>query len=637
MSLVHRPRQLRSRFPRWLRCFLPAAACCLCLAGWVPLRADDSPLSFIPGDAAIVLRLKSIRPVLKAVLPWFPQKMRDDAKNVLTTAWKALGPDVLVADESWLVVFPIPDRDPISVYIIRTSEPGGPKTIVPPDRHAKFAGWEIQADTAEIAARFKECRAGKIKSLAATMKPPARELFEKGTVASLFVDGVKLRAAWRKEIDEFKRSVSAYLQEALAPPAGPAAVAAPQRAPAAAANQPAPNANNAGNAGWMNGDPQLLAAVQILWQAAEHLIEETDTLTIGLTADDQQTELQALLAVAANSPTDRFLARHPPSEMQALAHLPTGALAYFGVAGDLAELTRWLAQFNLSSLLRPFAARQAIDQRLQSVPLGKVEGYYGSLGFDEALAGPAESTLVLEGRSNEQAREFENRLIELTSASDRSSKSPPATRGSVRRRAETIAGQSVDLATWETPDGSGPDTNESGRAVLKAIYGTNPLQETRVTSLANLALLSQGGGRRAMLALLHNFQSSDGAVKVRGWRSARERLGSKVNLVVLLDLPRSLFVAMKFMTSLGMGGGLNDRAIAEAWEKNSLHLIHSHEPTYTGLSVAFEPQSVRFTVRIPREQVFGVFSLVQLMIDALEAQAPRDTPKPAKPELAPEQ
>jgi hypothetical protein len=577
------------------------------LAGGAPVSADDSPLSFIPEDAAIVVRLKSIKPVLKQVLPWFPEKMRDDAKDLLVRVWNALGPDVVAADEAWVAVIPLPRHEPAAAYIIRTPNSAAAKGDVPPNRHVKVPGWDILADTPEIAARFKECRAGQVKSLATTLKRPARELFESAGVASLFVDGAKYRAAFRKEIDTFKGEISAALENPKNP-----------------------------NASWQITDPKMIAAVRILWQAAEHVIEETDTLTIALNINEQEADLHALLAVAPNSPTAAFLARHPHSEMRPLAHLPSGPQAYFGVAGDLAELARWMAQCNLLGVSRPVAAREAIDQRLQSLPLGKVEGYYGSLEVDEALAGPAESILVLEGHSSEQAREFQNRLIELTSASDQSAKGPRAPRGSVVRLAETIAGQSVDLATWTTPDGSGPDTDDTGRALLKVIYGTNPLQETRIANLPDVVLQNNGGGRIGMLALLHNFQSSDGAAKLRGWRSTRERLGPKANLIVLLDFPRCAFAVGKFLTDR-MVGGVVDRAVEQAWEQSCLKLLHAREPTFSGLGVTFEPQSVRCTLHIPREQVSGFTGIVQFMYDAMEAQAPHEKPKPAKPELAPEQ
>ncbi len=598
---------------------LALGATCL-LAGLSPREAKaESPLSFIPEDAAVVLRLKSARATLKTVLPWFPEKLRDDAKEAILRPWRALGKDFLASEESWAVLLPGPPGNAHSVYIVRTSAAADVLELHPPLGFAKVAEWYIFADSNVTATRLKECRAGKIKSLASAMRRPSQEIFDNGSVASLFVNGEEMRAQFRKDLGDLKSSISTTLVDMFTSlmGAGIAVVGVPAK---------------------RTSDAKLLVAAEVLSHAAAHLIDDTDTLAAELSVDKDGIELHVLMAVAPNSPTDGFLARHPPSEMKPLAHLPSPAMGYFGVAGDLPELTRWLAQFNLSSLLRPAAVRGAIDRKLQSLPLTKVDGYFGSLDFGEAIAGPMVSTQVIESRPSQPAREFQSRLVDLTSEIEEPTKKPPANRGRFQPRAETLAGHSVDLATWATPDRSELGNNDLGRGVLKIIYGAAPLQETRVASLSDLVLICDACGRRAMLGLLRNFETGEGAAHLRGWQNARARLNDRANLILMLDLTRWEFVWLNCVNLLpALGDPAEAKAATEKWEANSLKFIRAGGSTYCGLSVAFERHGVRCKVHVPREQVSGVFGLFQLTTDAFEAQINRPARDAHRPELPPEQ
>src|SRR5262249_7260208 len=134
----------------------------------------------------------------------------------------------------------------------------------------------------------------------------------------------------------------------------------------------------------------------------------------------------AYAALSPNSPTDRFLTRHPPSEMKPLERLPAGAIAYFGLSGDLTEVARWFAHVKVNSYEAPSPVIHAIEEKVQPLAQGPVAGYFGSVDFGRESSGPATSTLVVESSSTPKLREFESQLIELASARiDAATKTPP--------------------------------------------------------------------------------------------------------------------------------------------------------------------------------------------------------------------
>ncbi len=136
--------------------------------------------------------------------------------------------------------------------------------------------------------------------------------------------------------------------------------------------------------------------------------------------------------------------------MKPLGHLPSNALAYVGFGGELTEFSRWIAQWFVSSLDRPLAQRQVIEQKLRTLPLEKIDGYYGSFMFSEDMSPPFVAASAIETNQPQQVRKFESAVIELTNTA-------PVTKDRtvqpvvVQQNAETIARQPVDLAVMQVP------------------------------------------------------------------------------------------------------------------------------------------------------------------------------------------
>jgi hypothetical protein len=601
-----------SRLFRRSWCSLVVAGLFACLT--VARVQAESPLSFIPQDAAVVARFKSPAAAIDVAVKWYPEKMQGPAREMLTDWIKAGGDDPRTTQEWWLVCFFKPNGDPVYVSVLQTTDlEGAKKAHAAAAEHTVIADWHVFADSTATTARLKECRAGKIKSLAATMKRPAKELFEKGGMAVYF-DAGKLRAANRQTLDALKTSLSESLQRAYQPRP------ADQNPKGGPPNPPNQKPQPAQDMGWAISDPKTFEAITNCWHGVVHLVEETETVTISLTIDEKGLELQSYVAVAPGSPTDRFFVRHPPSEMKALGHLPVGRLAYCGFSGEVTELVRSLTQWNVSSLDQPAVPRQAISQSLQSMSLEKVVGCYGAIAFGDELAGPLTWASVIECGSAPQAREFETRAIEQTSGQQ------------LRRHAETIAGEQVDLAIGKVPEGAEPDTNDAGRAILKACYATTTSLETRIASLPGVVLQCVGG-RKEMLQLLHNFQSDGGTGAQASWKTTREHCGTKANFIALFDLSRCVFALVKVVAIPVSGAaGNEDKAAREQtkrWESAALALLRTLEPSYCGIAVAFEPHAVRCRIGVPREQVSGFMQFYELTMDTLMA-APAG-PAPAKP------
>jgi hypothetical protein len=591
----------------------------------------DSPLAYIPEDALIVARAKTPLRLVATLATWIPASFHDSVMPFVSAALATFGQSADPAAECWVVDFPSEANAKSWVYLVQARDVSVhagdlgkiKQSYADAVTHTTIGKWHVFAGTTALGARINDCRAGKIKSLAAAMDPKARELFESESV-SVFINAKRLRAIYRNQLDEFKRMISASVQE-CSPPAKDAR----QVKPALAAG-----ARNAGPGlalGLKIDDPKTFEGLVTLWRGVDHLIEDTDCVAVGLTVDDKGCELSGYVGVATNSPTDRFFARHPPSEMKPLERLPAGSLAYFGLSGELTELARWIAQAKIGMLERPATVLRAIEQKLEPSSQGPVEGYFGSFDFGRDTMGPGASSLVVQGGSTPKLREFESRLIELTNATvdaapkGSSRAQSPALNGAVKRNAETISRQGVDLAITKLPVGWDGSSGEASigdviRAILKAYYGASDLVATRTANRPGVLLRTTGGGPLVMAQLLRNFESESGPVVDPAWKRARLQAGPRANAILMLDLPRCAFAYLQ-VTILAVLQDPKTRADIAKLEKDAPVFLRTLDPSYSVLAVTTEPHAARCRIHVPREQVIGLFRLYEFITNEFEVQA----------------
>jgi len=169
------------------------------LVSWTaPGAKAQSPLDFIPEDAAVVARVKSPDSIINTAKSWIPSPLQEQLLPAITELIGACGKSQDSAAECWVIEFG-QSGNKSWAYVIQTSNATEKKsTYADAAMSTSLGKCQIFAGTEANGARLIDCRAGKVKSLAATMDPKARELFEKEAV-SVYINARQLSyAVWKR-------------------------------------------------------------------------------------------------------------------------------------------------------------------------------------------------------------------------------------------------------------------------------------------------------------------------------------------------------------------------------------------------------------------------------------------------------
>lgn len=323
------------------------------------------------------------------------------------------------------------------------------------------------------------------------------------------------------------------------------------------------------------------------------VLEETDSLTLGFSPSAEQLQVDHLLQFSSGSDVAKFIARQPKSEFAGFSKLGAGLPIYLGFSGDFAELGD--------------ISMQLVGSMFDGTPLKEgMKGYQATMkkhGIHSAV-----TALELVGGDNGMLRSAI--LFETTHAGEMLAASRSfyetvkemkigevTTKLSLAAESETIGSHKVDVVTTTQevdPSSPGAQTVTMMNTIL---YGPNGIQ-TRLTSLADGMLMTQGGGQEAMEAALKSYDSSNGAPEVRS------DLPKEAHLIAMFDLPGFITSGMLAATSIpGLPVPFQKSAIED------LQITRSYSLT----AAVGDGDTMLITTRIPVQQIQGIMKLVMFV------------------------
>jgi hypothetical protein len=282
-----------------------------------------SPLKAIPGDVAVVVRVKGFQGTLNkiasladAVQPGSGQTVKFGGAAVGALLKNPTMEGVDLAGDFYVTVFVEKDAAPGIVFLVPSKDLaameealGDEVTFVKGDKHG------IYSDDEELATSFKDQLKSKEKdSFGDTIDEKSLAALNRGDI-SIFVNVPELLEVYKDEFQAIQAQVETIKDQK--------------------ADNDTPGVNTA-------------ALMEKLQGIASHLvkaIEDHEGITLSLAFTDKDLVIEEFFKLNDESDTGKGLKGGTGSEMPLLNSLPADAIGYYGVQCNLGDLIGWSVGF----------------------------------------------------------------------------------------------------------------------------------------------------------------------------------------------------------------------------------------------------------------------------------------------------
>ncbi|HUY92280.1 MAG TPA: hypothetical protein VMV10_26300 [Pirellulales bacterium] len=587
----------RKSWPLLATVWLAAASYSLASAA----RAEE-PLDAFPDQAAAVARIASLDKFaggfkeLTANLGPLGALAGPGLENGLNQAFQIAG-DGQALDRmapAYLAVFPLEnEREPVA-WMVRAADEtklrravlkaGAEETLTPEKRDdgfekltkdghswyfGRFGDWTLYTSNENVVKLLAFDRA-QAKTFASLVEPRAKQMFEAGDGA-VFVNAAMLVEKYGEKLTEARerllRRIDSLPDQALG--GGGTGNANPQAAKKLYSNLANLAFDTLGDARWLAGRVNLTAA---------------------------GVEAAAMLGVHEASGADKLLAANPPSPLENLGLLPSGATAYYGYRVDYQHLlsrTLDFAQLAYGADSPNAKKIKAATELMHEAGLGPKVGSFSFVPGKGLTA----STL----QQAEHPEKLNAAVAQVEQATEAKTPSYNQTT-ELKANAETCQGRPVDLLTTRFAFN---DVTEQGQKIsqkfIEKIFGGQSL-ETRITTIEGFSVQAVGNDPKYLQQTLDGLTSGEGVLGLdEAFSKTRDQLGDEANLIVLLNAPRFVVDIVGMIRDIPPFDMLLARA--------PFNFGYQPPVSYAGLAVGAEPQALRLQLYIPVEQPKGVLSI----------------------------
>lgn len=527
--------------------------------------AADSPLAQISRDADVVIRIRQfdgtvekVAALVNAVQPGFGDMV---SQNAPAFGLAISNPGMAGVDRTkdfYLCLFMREEGEPKALFAIPTTDGEALSKALPGNFEAQVRDdWVFYADKDHGVPEV----AGESDSLATILEGDsnAAKVFANSDI-SLHVNIDHIAEVYDSKLQQGREFFETQLEQGL-------------------------NAPNVAN-------PEAIVGIlKAEAKLAFKLLDETESLTLGLTPSAEQLQVDQLLEFAEGSDLAKFVANQPKSKFAGITKLAAGLPAYVGMSGDMAQISELGMQI-AGSLFEGTAMAEGMKEYVEV--LKKHDTHSGIAAFDLAGGdqGLIRSSVLFETKGASDlltaSRAFYDKIQEMKFGD-------VTTKLEIAQAAETIGTRKVDvITTTQEFDASSPSA-EMATKMNAILYGANGIQ-TRMVSLADGLLMTQGGNKESMEAALKAYDSSNNSLE-----GVRKDLPAEAHLLVLLDLP-----------GLVTNGMLAATTIPDApvpFSKETVEALQISRSYLTVTAVGGE-DTMHVTTRIPATQFQGIVSLV---------------------------
>ena len=544
-----------------------------CVASTV--QAAD-PADAVPDSASVVLRWKAPQATL-AKLAEYADAVQPGFGAVVKEGLPALGQavgnpglaGVDVEKDWWAIVFAESGEKPAVVFVIPVTDAKAVEDALPD--HFEFHAADklaIFSDNEEALGKVRERLSGKGAVLWSKIDAASKKLFDASDV-SVLVHVRQLAEAFESELEQAEPQLNALLDQLNA------AMPEAQRSQIGAA----------------------FDMYRVLGKAALQGVQDSHSVTLGITISKDSIRYEDRLQVEAGTPTAKFLGSQPTGDLSLLSKLPANKSAYFGLKVDMAGMIDWSMNMTKAML-----TNTSDEQKAQfDAAVKQMHGLkYGEMAFYMDLVpksgGAIRAGSVADVTPTDRMRDISRSLLKSMGEIQSIGFKQTTT---LEPAAEKVGGVEVDRITIKQEVDPTADPLGLQKKIRDLLFGEEGMQQL-VMYQPKLALQTFGGGTTEMQNLSNALRfgsSKDAAVAV-----ARKHLFEKANVVVLVDVARLIVN--------GVTLAARENAIpvkAETFEDLKL------PPSFIGYAISCEPTASRTQLEIPVTQAQGIAKILMLI------------------------
>lgn len=543
----------------------------------------DSPLKAIPGDAAVVVRVKGLQGTLNKVAS-LADAVQPGAGNTVKFGGAALGgvlknptmEGVDLAGDFYVALFVEKDEAPGIVFVVPAKDAAAMEEALGDDvtflKHGKFG---IYAEDEELIDAVKEQLKSKDKdSLGEAIDEKSMAVLNRGDI-SVFVNVPALLEVYKDEFAMLQGLVEGIKDQAVEGAAAPGVDMA-----------------------------ALMGKLQGIASTLVQAVEDHEGITVALSVTDKDIVLEEFFKLEDDSDTGKGLKASTGSDAGLLNALPADSIGYYAIQGDLAGFMSLGMEF-AESVITEEKAVEALKSAKADFKKIKMNGMAGAINLNKSKTGMLN---VISLFATDDSKAFRALAQKYATAFKEFEANGTKTETTYKADAEKIGTTSIDVVTGKITYSDDAPNAEQQKAIMTAMYGEGG-PTTRTAYLKGKVLQLMGGTKADMEAALKSVEATSRTPSA-AIQAVRSKLGAKSNFVGLIDC------ASLAVKGLGMAKDFGGDELP--FDPDEITKGLTLKPSYLGFGVEVQDAAVSVKTVVPVDQIK---SLVQIGMKAQAAQA----------------
>lgn len=534
-----------------------------------------SPLKAIPGDAAVVLRIKGFTGLLNKVAA-LADAVQPGSGATVRFGGAAVGgainnPTLDGVDqdgEFFLALFTEKEKQPGMVFVVPSKDLammkealGDSVSFVEVGSHGVYS-----TDEELINAVKEQIKSKETDSLADAIDAKSAAVMNRGDL-SVFVNVPHLLEIYKDEFAQAQgaiENISKTERPANAPPG-------------------------------MNWEA-IMSLTQTFTGKLLKAVEDHEGITIALAFTDKDVVIEKYFKLDDQSESGKALKGGSGSEMALLNSLPADSVGYYSLQCNMNSIISELIDLS-TTVIEDEKLKAGLQDFQKELGSFKFNGVAGAVNLNgTGTDGALRVASVVNVTDPQKLRSMIKKYAEMFKVLDVNNTKTEMT---YKSDAEKIGTNSIDQSISKiTISDDAPDA-EKQKKMMKYMYGEGPMT-ARMAYLKDKVVQTQGGGKPAMEAALKSMDTRTASPAIQ---AARSKLGTKPNFVGLVDAANLAIQGMKMAKEMeGEALPFDPEAIA-----NGLTL----KPSYIGFALEVEDAAVNMKTVVTLDQIKSIGQLVK--------------------------